>query len=258
MPGHVRQRGKRRDGSTKWQARWRHPSDPRVRVERVFHSKRDAERWLARQETNADDGTFINPRKSERLFREVYAAWKRSWPGRLEPQTTTRYEEVWRVHIEPEFADRKTSSITHEVIQRYVDKLRDNGRKPYTVRKAHSVISAAFTEAIRLGILQANPCRHVRLPKPEHREMLFLSAAEISKLAEAVEVHFRVLIYTAAYTGLRAGELGALRREDLDLLHGTLSVRQALKDVNGKAHLRSDEDARAAPHHPPGLPAEAA
>jgi integrase len=64
--------------------------------------------------------------------------------------------------------------------------------------------------------------------------MLFLSSAEVGKLAEAIHPHFRVLIYTAAYTGLRAGELGGLRREDVDFLHGTLTVRQALKDVNGR------------------------
>jgi integrase len=64
--------------------------------------------------------------------------------------------------------------------------------------------------------------------------MLFLSAGEVTALAEVIHPHFRVLISTAAYTGLRAGELGGLRREDIDLLHGTLTVRQALKDVNGR------------------------
>ena len=234
MPGHVRSRGKRDDGSTKWQARWRHPSDPRVRVERVFKTKRDAERWLARQETRVDDGTFINPRRSERPFSEVYDAWRSSWVGHLQPLTTDRYEQTWRAHLEPEFGGRKTNAITHEAVQRYVDRLRDEGKGPATIRKIHAVLSAMFTEGIRLGVVQTNPCRHVRLPRAPHREMLFLSSAEIGKLADAIHPHFRALVYTAAYTGLRAGELGGLRREDVDLLHGTLTVRQALKDVNGR------------------------
>ena len=235
MPGHVRRRGNRkRDGSTKWQARWRHPSDPRVRVERTFQTKRDAERWLARQEASADDGSYIDPRRSDRPFAEVFAAWRSSWAGRLQPQTTARYEQVWREHLEPGFGTRKTNSITHEAVQRYVDGLRDAGVKPGTVRKVHAVLSAAFTEAIRLGVVHSNPCRHVRLPRADRREMLFLSAPEVRALADAIEPRFRVLVYAAAYTGLRAGELAGLRREDVDLLHGTITVRQALKDVNGR------------------------
>ena len=62
----------------------------------------------------------------------------------------------------------------------------------------------------------------------------FLSASEVQALAEAITPHFRTLIYVAAYTGLRAGELGALRRRDVDLLHGSLTVERALKDVSGQ------------------------
>lgn len=201
---------------------------------RVFKTKKDADRWLARQETTADDGTFLNPRRSERPFSEVYEAWRSSWAGRLEPLTTDRYEQTWRAHLEPQFGRRRTNAITHETIQRYVDRLRDEGKGPATVRKIHAVLSATFTEGIRLGVVQANPCRHVRLPGSPHLEMLFLSTGKVATLADAIQPHFRVLIYTAAYTGLRAGELGGLRREDVDLLHGTLTVRQALKDINGR------------------------
>jgi site-specific recombinase XerD len=74
----------------------------------------------------------------------------------------------------------------HEAVQRYVDQLRDQGSGPATIRKVHSVLSAAFTEAVRLGVVPANPCRHVRLPRTEHREMLFLTPAEISKVAETI------------------------------------------------------------------------
>jgi integrase len=56
-------------------------------------------------------------------------------------------------------------------------------------------------------------------------------------VAEAIDPQYRVLVYTAAYTGLRAGELGGLRRADVDLLRGVLHVRRALKDVNGRLEL---------------------
>jgi integrase len=71
-----------------------------------------------------------------------------------------------------------------------------------------------------------------------HKEpMLFLTAAEVRALAEAIDRHYRVWVYVAAYTGLRAGELAGLQRRDVDLLRGTLHVQRALKDVNGHLML---------------------
>lgn len=233
MPGHVRNMGKRQDGSTRWQARWRHPSDPRIREERVFRMKRDAERFIARQETNAHDGSWIDAHHSERPFGEVYEAWKRSWPGRLQPSTTTRYEEVWRVHIEAALAAKPTNTVTHEAIQRFIDAKRDAGIKPPTLRKLHAVLSAIFTEAVRLGVVQANPAKHIRLPRAPKRTMLFLAPEQVKQLADAIESHYRLLIITAAWTGLRFGELAALRRADLDPLHATLKVERALKQGAG-------------------------
>ena len=230
MPGHVRELLPRRDdGSRRWQARWRHPSDPRIREERVFRMKRDAERYIARQETNAHDGSWINARRSTRLFCEIYQDWKRSGPGRLQPSTTARYEEVWRVHIEPALGPKPTNTVTHEALQRFIDGKRDAGMKPPTLRKLHAVLSAIFTEAVRLGVVQANPAKHIRLPRAPKRTMLFLAPEQVKQLAAAIDSHYRLLILTAAYTGLRFGELAGLRRSDLDPLHATLKVERALK-----------------------------
>jgi integrase len=64
--------------------------------------------------------------------------------------------------------------------------------------------------------------------------MLFLEAHEVQALADHPDLRdYRALIYTAADTGLRAGELLALTRADLDLLRGTVQVHRALKELNG-------------------------
>jgi len=64
--------------------------------------------------------------------------------------------------------------------------------------------------------------------------MLFLQPDEILRLAEAITPTFRVLVLFAAYTGLRAGEIDALRVGRLDLVRGTALVRESLADVKGK------------------------
>ncbi len=104
---------------------------------------------------------------------------------------------------------------------------------PGTVRSVYAALRAALNTAVRLRMVAANPCVGVKLPRPSQTSMLFLSAEEVRTLAETIHPHFRVLIYVAAYTGLRAGELGALRRGRVDLLRGRLSVEEALKDLTG-------------------------
>jgi integrase len=61
---------------------------------------------------------------------------------------------------------------------------------------------------------------------------VFLNAEQVRQLAEATPHHYRLLVYMAAYTGLRAGELAGLRRKDVDLLRGVVQVRQALKQLD--------------------------
>jgi integrase len=79
------------------------------------------------------------------------------------------------------------------------------------------------------------PCIGLKLPKATAREeQHFLSAGQVSQLAEAITARFRALIYTAASTGLRAGEIGALRVERLNLLAGTLEWRRQ----SGRAKAR--------------------
>ncbi len=63
-------------------------------------------------------------------------------------------------------------------------------------------------------------------------EPTFLSAEQVRTLAGKMPQHYRLLVYMAAYTGLRANELAGLRRKDVDLLRGVVHVRQALKQLD--------------------------
>jgi integrase len=63
--------------------------------------------------------------------------------------------------------------------------------------------------------------------------MLFLDAVEVNRLADAIDEPYGVLVRFAAYTGLRAGELAALRVGRVDLLRGSVDVREAYAEVHG-------------------------
>ncbi len=238
MPGHIRNRGKRADGTTKWQARWRHPDNPTIRREKQFRDKDVAKRWITRMDAEAHGAMFKRPTNAERPrpFKEVVSIWEETcWTG-LAPSTTARYGQVMRTYLEPEFGSLPITGMTREVVRRYFAKLTRDGMAPGTVRKVHTVLSAILSEAVELELLPANPCTRMRgLPTVRNEEPMFLNAEQVRVLAEAMPSPTdKLLVYTAAYTGLRAGELAGLRRKDVDLLRGVVQVRQSLKALDVK------------------------
>lgn len=231
MPGHSRFRGRRADGTPKWQARWRHPAT-HDRREKTFPTKRLAELWIKKMDSEAWQGTYIDPRKGETRYSVVADAWRESWVA-LEPKTRAGYESLLVTHLLPEFETARVSAITHERVERYLRKLSDGGMAAGTVRSIYAALRASLNTAVRLRMISANPCVGVKLPRAPEHEMTFLTAEEVRAVAETINPHFRVLVYTAAYTGIRAGELHALRRRDVDLLRGRLLVERSLADLSG-------------------------
>jgi integrase len=245
MAGYIRKRGTRADGSIKWQARYWDKDDLTRRYEKVFRTKGEAQAWLTTQANAQLTGTHIDPRKADKPFREVAQAWRETWVD-IEPKTRVGYEAILRANLLPEFGGRKVSTITPALVQSYVARLLKEGAAPGTVRNIYAVLRNALNTAVRLKVITVNPCQGVKLPRMPREPMLFLSAAEVVALAAEVakpvdkesnptkpRPEYAVLVYTAAYTGLRAGELLALTRADVDLLHGKLHVRRALKELNG-------------------------
>ena len=198
-------------------------------------------------------GTWVDPRKAERKFAEVVDAWKESWSNRIASTTASLYEGILAGYLIPTFGEVPIGRIDHGAVQRYVNRLTAAGLAPGTVRNIYAVLRNALNRGVRLEWIRANPCTNIDLPRQRREEMLFLTADEVRLVAEQIDAHYRVLVYTAAYTGLRSGELLALRRQDADLLRGVIHVRRALKDVNG--HLEFGDVKTAQSRRTVSLPA---
>lgn len=236
------QRGRARctcDG--KWQVRMRDKLTGET--SKTFGTQQAAKDWLATQRANKLQGTYIDPRKSEQPFAAVVEEWRQSWDARLSPTTARRYSGILNAYLLPEFGDVPLAAIDHGVVQRYVDRLAaqrdpDDPEQPLhapgTIRSIYAVLRTALAKAVRMGLIRTNPCTNIDLPKARREEMLFLTAEQVRLLAEAIDPQYRVLVYTAAWTGLRAGELAGLRWGDVDLIRGVLHVRRSVRDVNGK------------------------
>lgn len=234
------------DGRVRWRARYPDPTrGGKKQIERQFGTRREAEKWLTSQRAAIQRGEHIDPKDHHRMFEDVAASWEATWLD-LEPKTKAGYKAILNRHVLRRWRGVRIGAVTPEAIQEWLNELACE-RHANTVRRIYSVLRAVMKVAVERRYLLANPCDSVRLPRAPAAtigQRVILSASEVAILAEAMP-RYRLLVYAAAYTGLRAGELGALRRRDVDLLHGTLNVERALKDVSGRHVFGPTKTARA-------------
>jgi integrase len=237
MPGHMTKRNGR------WRARFPDPlKGGTAQIERGFDLKEEAEDWLDDMKHSSKTGQYVDPAQSARTLGDVVAEWRGTWTD-LEPKTKAGYESILNKHVLPAFGKARLSAITPDAVQRLVNGLASH-LQPNTVRRVHTVLRSVLQLAQTRRYLATNAAANIKLPKkaPRNQQRLYLSAEQVRTLAEAMPERYRVAVYVAAYCGLRAGELWALRRKDVDLLHSTLHVRQALKDINtASEHLTAAE-----------------
>lgn len=111
-----------------------------------------------------------------------------------------------------------------------------SGQSAESVTKAFHLLSTMMRQAVLHRYIPKSPCEGVKLPKVVRREMRFLSAEELHRLAEEVPERYWAFVITAGYTGARWSELVALKTTDLTLLERRLTIQRASVEVRG--HLR--------------------
>ncbi len=119
--------------------------------------------------------------------------------------------------------------ITHvdvSSIRRTLAAMRERGRSAATCNRALSALAVVVEFARELGVIATNPIRGARLAQSEGRKVpRYLHADEAARLIAAAEWPWQALFAMAIYTGMRFGELAALRWRDVDLERGLIHVR---------------------------------
>jgi len=151
------------------------------------------------------------------------------------PSTISNLESELRVHVRPFFAGKALHTVAAHDVAEFVTVLEHQGLAPKSVRNVIANLSAVctFARAPQRAWLAANPCDGVELPAvPDATEIRFLTLDGIDLLVGharpgSFQALDRALYRTAAMTGLRRGELLALRWHDVDWLAQRIRVRQS-------------------------------
>jgi len=230
----------RKSAARRWQVRYRDPSG-RERA-RNFRGKSDAEKFLVTIEADKLRGTWTDPR----LGRITVAEWVPTWEAsrvHLRPSTRASSESLLRNHVLPYFGELRIGSVIPTQIQGFVAHLESEGLAASTIRQVYLLVAGIFASALESDLIARTPCRGIKLPRRSQREMRFLDADEVAKLADVIDDRFRALVLTAAEC--RFGELTGLRLHRLDLLRRNLTVAETLTDVKGHVRLAAPKTAAA-------------
>lgn len=232
--GEVRQRG------GKWEARWYDPDGNRR--SRRFTDKAMAQEFATQQQLDArrareGRGTYLDPAKKAPLFREVALAWLQTSPGRA-PRTRMGYASHVHHRLIPAFGSTRIDKITPTEIKRFIAQQEREGRSLATIKSYLRTLSPIFEMAIDDEHLVRNPVKRVKFKAPVSKRATIINPSQVKLLASVANPVHVTLILFAAYTGLRAGELAALKWRHLNLKTLSVTVETSATEIPLRATRR--------------------
>lgn len=216
-------------GGRRYRVRYRRP-DRTQTDKRGFRTKREAEEFLASVEVSMLRGEWVDPSRS----RISVGEWAESWYAAqllVKPTTLSGYRHSPDKHVLPKWSKLRLTDVTHADVQAWVRKL-SSSLAPSTVRQTFLVLSGVMKFGVKDGRINRNPCDDIQLPRIVKSERGYLTHDQVSRLAEAVGEHGDVVLFLA-YTGLRWGEMAAIRVDRLDMLRRRVDVAVAMTEPRG-------------------------
>lgn len=198
---------------------------------RTFRTKREAERFQAAELTDRARGAWVDPRRGRVTLDDYGRHWLASRPD-LRPRTLELYEGLLRLHILPALGELELGAITTSIVRSWRARMLAASRPgACTTEKCYRLLRAILNTAAEDEVIAKNPCS-IKGAGVEHPpERPILTVPQVCAVAHAIAPEFRALVLLATFCGLRLGELLALRRRHVDLLHGRVTVVEQAQEL---------------------------
>lgn len=159
--------------------------------------------------------------------------WLDATRPRLAAKTHERYSSLVRLYVLPVIGQLRLANVEPKHLRQLYHSMIGKGLSKQTALHVHRALHTAFAYAVREErILGENVVSRVRAPRPDARTHLNVSREQVRAVILAAKGgRLEIPVMLAATTGLRRGELLALRWSDVDLEHASLHVLQALEQT---------------------------
>jgi integrase len=228
VKGHIRQRGKR-SFELKFDA-GRDPSTGERKIQYVSFrgTKREAQVKLAELIASVGKGAYVEPSKT--TVADFVRARINQWEAAsdITARTAERYRQLLDHQIAPHLGTSLLQKLSRLDIEGWHTTLRNAGLAARTIGHAHRVLAKALNDAERDGMVTRNVCRLQRAPKIADEEMTIVQ--DVPGLVAALKGwRYETVAMVSLFTGMRRGEVLALRWSHVDLDAKVIKVREAIE-----------------------------
>jgi integrase len=225
----------------------------RIATSTVRGDRKAAEKELRRLLHTIDNGEHVDPTRMS--VRQWLEQWLDTVRAEVAPKTHERYGEIVHNFLMPALGNLPLAKLAPTHIQEAYNEWAMGGRRdgkagglsPQTRRHIHRILRTALSRAVEQQVIARNPADAFkkRLPKVERRTLAILNAEQSARLLEAI-AHSRVYwpVLLALSTGMRRGEVLAVRWKNVDLDSGTLRVMESLEQAKTGIRFKPPKSGR--------------
>ncbi|MCB0933366.1 MAG: tyrosine-type recombinase/integrase [Mycobacterium sp.] len=214
----------------RWRARY--VDDAGREHAKGFGRKTDARQWLDQVTSTLVTGTYVAPTAGQLTVGQVHDQWSKSC-SHLKATTAETRVVTWRAHVAARWESVMVADVRTSAVRTWVSEMVGAGNGVATIENALGVLRMTLEQAVEDRRIARNPCTGVKAPRRVHQQRGYLTHAQVELLAQSVESNPEVVRFLA-YTGLRWGEMAALRVENFDMLRRRVNVVAAVAEVRGK------------------------
>lgn len=230
-------------GKTSWQASYK-VNGQRFVAPSTFPSKADASAWLANVQADINRGVWSDPTAGRETLALYVTAWldRKQKTNHYRPRSLELVTGLLDRIILPALGDRELAEIKTPLVRSWHANVAAK-HSAGQAAKSYRLLRTILGEAASDGVIAFNPCAikgagtepASERPKP-NLEMIEAVVAQLNdryshRNHKPSDHRYEALAWTAALSGLREGELFALERQDIDLLHKTISVTKQAQNV---------------------------
>jgi len=194
-----------------------------------FKTKNEAEKYITKALNDINTGVYIKENKqitfeeASKLYVELYVS--------IYCKTSTKegYEGYLKNHLIPYFGKQRLVEVTNSQIQSFIKNKLDEKLSNQTINHMITLMSCIFNKMIDDEIILKNPVNKVKKLKLTKKEMKIFTLKEIYKVLEVAKQYysdFYPALFTAIFTGMRQGELIALKWSNINWIKQQIYIKE--------------------------------